>query len=87
MVAVLFGLSVAVVTACAYTILSERMDYASVHRRQLDAWAAMAAVTCLVGILFGGAEARSAAQSVTRQGRLEPAGPAGAAAPIDRLGF
>lgn len=86
MVAVLIGLSVAVVTACAYTILSERMDYASVHRRQLDAWAAMAAVTCLAGILFGGAEARSAAQAIARDGYAGRAGAGtAAAARFDRL--
>lgn len=86
MSAALFGLVVAVVTACAYVLLTEHMDYASVPRRQLDAWAAMAAMTCLVGILFGGVEARTEAMLRAEQARQGlPVGGTAPMAPIPRL--
>jgi hypothetical protein len=34
------------------------MDYATVHRRQLDVWAALAGFACLTTILFGAADVR-----------------------------
>jgi len=70
MFAALMALTGAVVIASAYAVLSGRLDYATVHRRQLDAWAAVLAFVCLTVILYGGVDARRAA--IERIGR-EPA--------------
>jgi hypothetical protein len=56
MTAALLALAAAILTAVAYGTMTEQLDYATVRRRQLDAWAALSAFACLSGILYGGAE-------------------------------
>ncbi len=58
MIAVVLALMGAVCLAAVYVTATERMDYGSLHRRQLDVWASLAALVCLGGILFGGADAQ-----------------------------
>jgi hypothetical protein len=58
MLAALLALFAAVATTFVYLLLTEEMDYASVRRRQLDAWAAVAAIACLAVILYGNASGR-----------------------------
>lgn len=61
MTAAVFALAVAVVMAIVYGVFSERLDYASVRRRQLDLTAALTACACLVGIVYGATAARTRA--------------------------
>lgn len=56
----------AILAALAYALLTERLDYGSVQRRQLDAWAAISALVCLTGILYGGIDERQAAAQRVR---------------------
>jgi hypothetical protein len=58
MLAALLALFVAVAVTLTYLVLTEEMDYASVRRRQLDAWAAIAAIGCMAVILYGNATGR-----------------------------
>jgi hypothetical protein len=58
MTAALLALSVAVVTVIAYAVLADRIDHASVRRRQLDVWATLTACLCFSGIVYGGVETR-----------------------------
>ncbi|MCC7019200.1 MAG: hypothetical protein IT332_05570 [Ardenticatenales bacterium] len=81
---VTMALAAAVMTALAYTVLTERASYASVRRRQLDAWAAVVAFLCLIFLASGGHDVRQAyerrlalAQSVTA-----PVIPIGRRAPV-----
>lgn len=57
----IFALLLAVATLFAYHALTERLDYSSVARRQMDAWAAISALLCLLGIAYGGHAARQRA--------------------------
>ena len=59
--AALLALISAVLTLLAYLLLTDQLDYATVRRRQIDAWAAMTGLVCLVGIAYGGLDARRAA--------------------------
>lgn len=76
MLAALLALGGTVVTALIYVWLTERTDYATVNRRQIDAWAAISAVAFLTAIVYGGAEMRQAALARARQPQLLPAVPA-----------
>jgi hypothetical protein len=76
MLAALLALGATVVTALIYVWLTERTDYATVNRRQLDAWAAISAVAFLTAIVYGGAEMRQAALARARQPQVFPAAPA-----------
>jgi hypothetical protein len=58
MFATLMALGGAVVTVLLYAVAAERMDYATVQRRQLDLWVAAIGFGCLVTILYGAAEVR-----------------------------
>ncbi|MFN2251257.1 MAG: hypothetical protein ACK2UL_05005 [Anaerolineae bacterium] len=58
MTASLLALAAAVATVVVYAVLADRMDYATVHRRQLDVWAALAGFACLTTILYGAADVR-----------------------------
>lgn len=57
MLATPYALLGAVFTLLLYLALTEQLDYASVRRRQLDAWAAIFACVWLFGIAYGGASA------------------------------
>jgi hypothetical protein len=54
MTAAVMALGLAVFTVVAYATLSERLDYASVRRRQLDLWAVATAFGCFGAIVYGG---------------------------------
>lgn len=69
---VTFALAAAVVMALAYTVLAERASYASVRRRQLDAWAALVALVCLLFLFSGGHDVR---RSYERRLALAPPAP------------
>ncbi len=58
MTAAVFALAMAVVMVIVYGVFAERLDYASVRRRQLDVTAALTAAVCLAGIVYGGAATR-----------------------------
>jgi hypothetical protein len=58
MLAALLALLAAVATTLVYLVLTEELDYSSVRRRQLDAWAAVVAVACMAVILYGNASGR-----------------------------
>jgi len=77
MVAALTALGGAIVTVVVYVSLTERMDYASVPRRQLDTWAAVMALACLTAIVYAGAASRQADIARARHPRspLAPAEP------------
>jgi hypothetical protein len=81
MTATLLALVVAVLTVIAYVVLAERIEYSSVRRRQLDAWAAATAMACLGGIVYGGVATRA-----SRHDRDRPAVATAPAAPADAPG-
>ena len=60
--AALLALMSAVLTLLAYLLLTDQLEYATVRRRQIDAWAAMTALVCIVGIAYGGIAARHDAE-------------------------
>lgn|GEM_PF-2453886 len=76
MTASLVALAAAVVTVVAYALLADRLDYATVHRRQLDVWAAMAGFVCLTAMLYGAADVR-------REARMQRMSPDAAATPSE----
>lgn len=64
MVATLLALGCALLTVVAYGVAADRLDYATVQRRQLDVWVATIGFVCLVTILYGSAEVRRAESPV-----------------------
>ena len=58
MVATLVALAGAVVTVVFYVVTADRLDYATVQRRQLDLWVAVIGLGCLVTMLLGAADVR-----------------------------
>ncbi len=53
MITVISALAFAVVLALVYSVLAERFDDASVHRRQFDAWIAIGAFGCWLALASG----------------------------------
>lgn len=72
MAAGVFALVGAAVVAVAYVVLSERFDYSTVSRRQIDVWAALTAFACLGVILYGGLEAQRELRRHPRQALPAP---------------
>ncbi len=54
----MLALGAALTTLFVYHLLTEHLDYASVRRRQLDAWAAASALTCMLIVFYGRVEDR-----------------------------
>ena len=79
------ALLLATVVTVAYLVLTEHLDYTSVRRRQLDAWAAAAAIGCLGLILYGNVSVRRTAQHDEESipdATLEQAVPVGRKTPV-----
>ncbi|MEO8082391.1 MAG: hypothetical protein ABI780_01070 [Ardenticatenales bacterium] len=69
---VTIALAAAVLTALGYTVLAERSTYASVRRRQLDAWAAIVALFCILFLASGGHDVRRAYERRLALAQPEP---------------
>jgi len=54
------ALGTTVALALAYRLVTERMDYGSLSRRQLDAWVFVAGLGCLSLMVYGGADVHRA---------------------------
>jgi hypothetical protein len=84
MVAAVLALLAAVMVTVTYRVLTEHLDYASVRRRQLDVWAATAAIACFGLIVYGNATTPRVQAPPLPTELLVP--PDAAADPVRRMG-
>jgi len=83
MITVPAALIAAAALAVVYAALSDRLDYASVHRRLLDTWSAIGALACIVVIVVGGAGAAASTRRAAELALAQRPAPIARRLPVD----